>query len=71
MEIRKKHKEAGKKRKMPRVLDTLPNGFPKTESGVEIKLLKKIFSPEQEQAVPIGQTENSRSDAGEKAPEQL
>jgi len=29
------------------VLDTLPNGFPATESGVEIKLLKKIFTPEQ------------------------
>jgi len=29
------------------VLDTLPNGFPATESGVEIKLLKKVFTPEQ------------------------
>jgi electron transport complex protein RnfB len=29
------------------VLDTLPNGFPSTESGVEIKLLKKIFTSEQ------------------------
>ncbi|MDI6726787.1 MAG: 4Fe-4S dicluster domain-containing protein, partial [Smithellaceae bacterium] len=27
------------------VLDTLPNGFPATESGVEIKLLKKVFEP--------------------------
>ena len=25
----------------------LPNGFPSTENGVEIKLLKKIFKPEQ------------------------
>ena len=32
--------------KLARVLDTLPNGFPTTESGVEIKLLKRIFSPE-------------------------
>ena len=32
---------------LARVLDTLPNGFPATESGVEIKLLKKIFTPEQ------------------------
>jgi len=32
---------------LARVLDTLPNGFPFTESGVEIKLLKKIFDPEQ------------------------
>lgn len=32
--------------KLAKVLDTLPNGFPATESGVEIKLLKKIFSIE-------------------------
>ncbi len=34
-------------RKLAQVLDTLPNGFPATESGVEIKLLKKIFTPEE------------------------
>lgn len=34
-------------RKLAKVLDTLPNGFPATESGVEIKLLKKIFTPEE------------------------
>jgi len=28
-------------------LDRLPNGFPRTSSNVEIKLLKKIFSPEE------------------------
>jgi Pyruvate/2-oxoacid:ferredoxin oxidoreductase delta subunit len=28
-------------------LDKLPNGFPRTPSGVEIKILKKIFSPEE------------------------
>ncbi len=33
--------------KLAKVLDTLPNGFPSTESGVEIKLLKKIFTPEE------------------------
>ena len=33
--------------KLAKVLDTLPNGFPATESGVEIKLLKKIYAPEQ------------------------
>jgi electron transport complex protein RnfB len=32
--------------KLARVLDTLPNGFPSTESGVEYKLLQKIFSLE-------------------------
>jgi electron transport complex protein RnfB len=34
-------------KKLAKVLDTLPNGFPSTPSGVEIKLLKKIFTPEQ------------------------
>ena len=29
------------------VLDTLPNGFSKTDSGVEIRLLKKMFEPEE------------------------
>jgi NAD-dependent dihydropyrimidine dehydrogenase PreA subunit len=28
-------------------LDRLPNGFPRTESGVELKVLKKIFTPEE------------------------
>jgi hypothetical protein len=31
-------------RKTAEVLNTLPNGFPPTESGVEIKLLKKFLS---------------------------
>ncbi|MCX5818553.1 MAG: hypothetical protein NT047_01350 [Deltaproteobacteria bacterium] len=34
-------------KRLAKVLDTLPNGFPSTESGVEIKLLKKVFTPEQ------------------------
>lgn len=29
------------------LLDSLPNRFPSTESGAEIRLLKKIFSPEE------------------------
>jgi electron transport complex protein RnfB len=29
------------------VLNTLPNGFPRTEQGLEIKLLKKIFAPDE------------------------
>jgi electron transport complex protein RnfB len=33
--------------RLAKVLDTLPNGFPSTESGVEIRLLKKIFTPEE------------------------
>ncbi len=31
---------------LAKVLDTLPNGFPATQSGIEIKLLKKIFKPQ-------------------------
>jgi Na+-translocating ferredoxin:NAD+ oxidoreductase subunit B len=34
-------------RKLSQVLDTLPNGYPSTESGVEINILKKIFTPEE------------------------
>jgi len=33
--------------KLARVLETLPNGFPATESGIEMKILRKIFEPEQ------------------------
>jgi Na+-translocating ferredoxin:NAD+ oxidoreductase subunit B len=33
-------------KKLAKVLDTLPNGFPESETGVEIKILKNIFSPE-------------------------
>jgi electron transport complex protein RnfB len=33
--------------KLARVLDTLPNGFPSTETGIEIKILKRIFTPEE------------------------
>ena len=33
--------------KLAKVLDTLPNGYPKTDSGVEIKILEKIFTPEE------------------------
>ena len=33
--------------KLAKVLDTLPNGFPPTEDGAEIRLLKKIFTPDQ------------------------
>ena len=30
-------------KKLANVLDTLPNGFPASETGVELKLLKMIF----------------------------
>ena len=33
-------------KKLSEKLDRIPNGFPSTESGVELELLQKIFSPE-------------------------
>jgi electron transport complex protein RnfB len=33
-------------RRLAEKLDGLPNGFPATESGVELKILQKIFTPE-------------------------
>ena len=33
--------------KLARVLDTLPNGFPATEDGLEIRLLERIFDPDE------------------------
>lgn len=33
--------------KLAQVLDTLPNGFPATDSKIEIKLLKRIFDPDE------------------------
>ena len=34
-------------KKLARKLDAIPNGFPETESGVELKLLAKIYTPEE------------------------
>ncbi len=34
-------------RELQRMLDSIPNGFPATESGVEIKILKKIFTEDE------------------------
>jgi NAD-dependent dihydropyrimidine dehydrogenase PreA subunit len=33
--------------KLAKVLDTLPNGFPATDSGLELRILEKIFAPEE------------------------
>ncbi|MFW9988818.1 MAG: DUF362 domain-containing protein [Candidatus Odinarchaeota archaeon] len=42
-------------RKLQEHLDKLPIGFPATESGVELRLLKKLFTPEQaELAMKLG-----------------
>ena len=34
-------------RRLAKKLDEMPNGFPATESGVELKILRKIFSPQE------------------------
>jgi hypothetical protein len=34
-------------RKLARTLDAIPNGFPSTKSGAELRLLAKIFAPEE------------------------
>jgi Na+-translocating ferredoxin:NAD+ oxidoreductase subunit B len=33
--------------RLAKVLDTFPNGFPSTENGVEMKILKRIFQPDE------------------------
>jgi Na+-translocating ferredoxin:NAD+ oxidoreductase subunit B len=33
--------------KLAEALDHLPNGYPRTDSGVELRILEKIFSPEE------------------------
>jgi len=40
-------------KKLAQRLDTIPNGFPATESGVELKLLAKIFSPQEAKLASI------------------
>ena len=39
--------DQGVYKKLAEKLDALPNRFPTTESGVEIRLLEKIFAPEE------------------------
>ena len=34
-------------KRLAECLDALPNGFPPTQSGVELRLLAKIFTPEE------------------------
>ena len=33
--------------KLAQHLDHLPSGYPRTESGVEMRILKRLFSPEE------------------------
>ena len=46
--------------KLRELLDGLPGGFPATESGVEMKILKKLFSPE-DAALALGLTRDLES----------
>ncbi len=49
--------------KLREFLDSLPSGFPATDSGVELRILKKLFSPEDaELAVKLKQEPESASD---------
>jgi hypothetical protein len=34
-------------KRLAQKLDGLPNGYPATEGGVELKLLRNIFTPEE------------------------
>jgi hypothetical protein len=48
---------------LAKALDRLPNGYPRTDSGVEILILKKIFSAEEaaSAAAAAGFSAESRS----------
>ncbi|MCG6893269.1 MAG: 4Fe-4S binding protein [Desulfobacteraceae bacterium] len=40
-------------RKLADHLDSLPGGFPPTKSGVELRILRRLFSPEQAELAPF------------------
>jgi electron transport complex protein RnfB len=40
-------------RRLAEKLDAIPNGFPSTESGVELKLLAKMFTPEEAELASV------------------
>ncbi len=39
-------------KKLAKHLDNLPGGFPETESGVELRILKKLFTPREAEIAP-------------------
>jgi Na+-translocating ferredoxin:NAD+ oxidoreductase subunit B len=53
-------------KRLAKRLDALPNGFPATETGIELTILKKIFAPEEAEMAlrlkPIPETVESISD---------
>jgi len=55
-------------RKLAQRLDDIPHGFPATESGVELRLLAKIFTPEEAALAAVMQlTHESAADIGARA----
>lgn len=55
-------------RKLAQRLDAIPNGFPATQSGVELRLLAKIFTPEEaELACVMRLTDDSAADIAARA----
>jgi len=34
-------------------LDAIPNGFPRTQSGIELRILQKLFRPEEAQLASV------------------
>ena len=44
-------------------LDSIPNGFPTTESGVELRLLAKIFIPEEAGLASVMRLKREPADA--------
>ena len=40
-------------RRLAQRLDAIPNGFSATESGVELRLLEKIFTPEEAELASV------------------
>ncbi len=38
--------------KLVKHLDDLPGGFPRTESGVEVRILRRLFTPEDAELAP-------------------
>lgn len=48
--------------KLRELLDNMPGGFPATQSGVEMKILKKLFSPEDAE-LALGLTRDPQSPA--------
>lgn len=62
-------------RRLATKLHELPNGFPPTESGVELKILRKIFSPEEAEMAlkmrPLPETAEALAERLERSQEEM